>query len=194
MTVTKTRTKRETWMDWIPPEVPKPQWDELITREELLDHPYLRLAGVREGDLQYWEYNHYLPKAIRKHRGGVTRAVYPKWYVLTVYRLKEFQDMGLSLPEITPHLKQTIQGMLREQPNFDPDQTIVIPAAVYTMLSALADHLHRATGKEVSKAEVRLTTREPDQRQGIYTPVTLDVDRERAAREARLASRNRDKE
>lgn len=98
------KARRETWRDWVPPNVPEPRL--LLTRVQLVE--WFRTLGidVTENDLRFWEYKGILPHPVRQRYEGATRALYPDWFVPLVARLRQLQDRDkLSLEQIRSMLR-----------------------------------------------------------------------------------------
>lgn len=109
-TETPAKGTRETWRDWMPEGSPEPA--DLMTREAFL----ARLNGVGvdavEGDLRFWEYHGVLPRAIRRWHDGASRVLYPRWMIMAVALLRDFQDLGFSLRDIAPRLRALVRDAI----------------------------------------------------------------------------------
>jgi len=60
---------------------------------------------VSPDDIRFWENKNILPKGIRKSHKGAIRAIYPHWYVILIYRLRQMQQEGYSLAQIKRQLR-----------------------------------------------------------------------------------------
>ncbi len=97
------KAKRETWKDWRPADAPEPP---LLTRAALLALAERVGLRVTERDLRYWEAQGVLPGPVRRRHHGATRALYPRWMIDLIYRLRRYQEeTDLSLAEIASRLR-----------------------------------------------------------------------------------------
>ncbi len=105
-----TRPNKETWVDWVKDGAPDPSPEDLITRDELIDH--LREAGIpiTTRELRYWETEGALPRPVKRSHTGAIRAVYPRWVLRLVPRLRTLRHQGVPLPEIGAHLRLMLKG------------------------------------------------------------------------------------
>lgn len=103
-----------TWQD--------PPWNErtsgipdplLLTRAEVLDEAQRLGLDVDERDLRYWEAEGILPRPLRRHYQGATRAVYPSWYIDLIYKLRRLQGYNLSLKELPQRLQAESRRLSR---------------------------------------------------------------------------------
>lgn len=107
-TAETTKTRRESWIDWVPPEGRE---DALLDAEPLLTRAEL-VAELRRGgddvsarDLVYWQSVGAIPYPVKRQHQGAPHAFYPKWFVGTVHQLKSLQQQGYKLREIGPLLR-----------------------------------------------------------------------------------------
>jgi hypothetical protein len=95
-----------TWLDTLPEGDPEPSLDELMTRQELVEKLRANGIPVSETDIVFWEKRGVLPRAIRRHRDGAPRALYPKRAYGAIAILRSLQRDGMSLDAITRFLWQ----------------------------------------------------------------------------------------
>ncbi len=93
---------RETWVDWMPPGSPMP---ELLSHDELLKALHDRGVDVSPVALEHWRKSGVLPRPVRRWHDGATRPVYPIWLVGAITHLRQLQEAGKSLEEITPIMR-----------------------------------------------------------------------------------------
>lgn len=106
MTATATKTKRETWRDWMPADSPEPS--DLLTRDQLITRLAEIGVPVDDGTIRFWEYHGITPKPIRRWDADAkaARVYYPHWLLTIVLMLRELQKAGMSLDEIGPFLRE----------------------------------------------------------------------------------------
>ncbi len=111
----RTKSKRETWRDWLPPSAPLPE--VLYTRDELvLELERLDLGpGATARDIAYWESEGIIPTAVRQWHDGAVRAIYPEWIVWLIVELRTLQQEGYSLSEIALKLRSPLRVYLADQ-------------------------------------------------------------------------------
>lgn len=88
--------QRETWKQWLPPDVGMP---EVISRAELLLELAERGIEFSERTLRYWELQGVLPRAERRAYEGLARAVYPAWMAEVIAGVAPHRAL-LPLPRI----------------------------------------------------------------------------------------------
>ncbi len=89
---------QRTWEDRLPEYLRNP--DLYYTRDEVLGVLRDRGIDVDEVALVYWEKAGILPRAVRRWRDGVPRALYPPWAVDAIAHLRELQAKGRKLSDI----------------------------------------------------------------------------------------------
>lgn len=97
------RRKRQTWRDWLPPDIPEP--DRLMTRSELLAELHSEGVEVSTHDLDNWQVAGIIPYGLRRRHEGANRTLYPQWMIGTIRYLRELQDAGKPLSEIGAMLR-----------------------------------------------------------------------------------------
>ena len=114
----------ETWFDWMPPEGREDALldaEPLLTRDELIAE--LKKLGVEATprDFNLWQQRGALPSPLRRRHKGATRAVYPRWMIGLVVKLRDFQGDGRKLREIGPILRDHVSFMF-SPPSREPRQ------------------------------------------------------------------------
>ncbi len=106
------RTKRETWRDWLPPGAPDPT--PLRTRAQVLANLAALevIPHVSARDLGYWESEGVLPGAVKQWHEGAVRAVYPDWFLTLVLELRALQQDGYTLTQIAMKLRSPLRIQL----------------------------------------------------------------------------------
>ncbi len=109
-TAAPARPNKDTWVDWVKDGAPDPSPEDLITRDELIDH--LQQAGVpiTARELRYWETAGALPRPVKRSHTGAIRAVYPTWVLRLIPRLRTLRHQGVPLSEIGAHLRLMLRG------------------------------------------------------------------------------------
>ena len=108
MPTTTPKTKRESWLDWVPPEGREDALldaEPLLTRDEFITELKQDGIDVSARDLVYWQTIGVIPYPDRRRHKGATRAVYPQWMLNTVHLMKSLQEQGYRLKEIGPLLR-----------------------------------------------------------------------------------------
>lgn len=121
---TKAPPKRETWEDWLPPEGRDEgllDAEPLLTREELVAELNSVGHDVTARDLVYWQTRGVIPYPTRENRHGKSIAVYPRWMINLIHRLKSLQEEGRVLREIGPLLRSIVFHMFAPYPQ-TPEQ------------------------------------------------------------------------
>jgi len=151
-----TKPKRETWRDWLPPNMPPQAEDDLVTRDQLLDQVKRRCAAdtkpVTEIDLRYWEHLGALPGPVRKWHNGATRALYPGWMWLAVREVRLLQRAGYSLAQIAPQLRAYVDRNWGSGASASSG----LPRDTCEALLRLADAHAQASGVAVKHVDVRV--------------------------------------
>ncbi len=127
-TAEKTQAYTETWRDWMHPDAPEPEPDELFTRDEILQHVertarLQRLGRAVPGpepttvsDVRYWESIGVLPRPTRRRHGRAQYAVYPEWYGHLIRHIRFLQEGGASLDDIRPSVRSWARTLTRPEP------------------------------------------------------------------------------
>jgi DNA-binding transcriptional MerR regulator len=182
---TPPKSKRETWRDWLPAEIPSPPDDQLFTRDELLhllhqgaahlgnpsgsqfSNDLATRVALTTNELRYLESEGVLPRPIRRWHKGAVRALYPVWVVHLVTHIRGLQLSGFALAEIRPWAREHIAAIARGEPVTDrPTQTsspthtspTALPVTVRRELRRLARAHERVVGVETARVEVRVTS------------------------------------
>lgn len=145
-TAEKTATPpKETWLDWQPDGSPMP---DLLSHDQLLDELRDRGTPLTSASFQHYRQRGVLPRPIRRRYEGVTQAVYPSWFIPAIEHLRQLQDQGKSLDEITPFMRAwALSGGLWSDPYARELQSVRGPLR----------NLARAVGPHVTKITVTLT-------------------------------------
>jgi DNA-binding transcriptional MerR regulator len=80
--------------------------EDFLTRPELVEKVREQGFDVDEGTLVFWEKRGILPRAIRRHRDGAPRALYPPRAIEVVITIRELQQGGMTLNLIEPMMKE----------------------------------------------------------------------------------------
>ncbi len=111
----RSKSKRETWRDWLPPSAPLPE--VLYTRDKLvreLERVYMG-PSVTARDIAYWESEGIIPTAVRQWHNGAVRAIYPEWILWLIVELRTLQDEGYNLNQIALKLRSPARVYLADQ-------------------------------------------------------------------------------
>lgn len=169
----------ETWRGWLPDEIPSPDDDELITRDQLLAIVNDQGIKISVSDLRYWERLGVVPRPVRKWHNGATRALYPTQMITAIKEVRRLQRHGLSLGEIGPRVRDrfafacfvslvgadnleaslnAFRATLQMNPGIGPHTEAA--------LRTLAEEREQLTGIPTTRIEVRLIGK--DGRKTVY--------------------------
>ncbi len=115
MSKQRSKSKRETWRDWLPPSAPLPE--VLYTRDELVRELERLDLGPRvtARDIAYWESEGIIPTAVRQWHNGAVRAIYPEWILWLIVELRTLQGEGYNLNQIALKLRSPLRVYLADQ-------------------------------------------------------------------------------
>ena len=176
-----TRPRRETWLDWQPPNTPEPEG--LLTRDELIATLQRYGMHTHVNELRYWERAGVLPHPVRRWHNGAVRTLYPRWYGYLIRKVQELRGKGYSLPQIRPRVRAYAEHSLGRRsdlftdhfwheidieteepyrpalPHWDKasyEEDLPWPPALAPALRELADQQARYTGVATGRIEVRI--------------------------------------
>ncbi len=98
----KATAPRLEWLDLLPDGAPAPSLDELLTRDQVLEDMRHHGLDIDEVTLVYWEKAGILPRAVRRQRDGIVRALYPRWSLPVIREVRAYQAAGRRLRDIAP--------------------------------------------------------------------------------------------
>jgi hypothetical protein len=170
------KSKRETWLDWQPPDAPEPE--QLLTKGQLLDE--LRKMGehIPERTLNHWQSLGMIPRPVRRWHAGKPASFYAEWVVEAVVRARDMRRDGSRPADIGRSLRSWVVGQVSSDRHINVDDTLRLgahddlhlrrddspAAAAYATalataldaIKALADARERWTGVPVHRARLQL--------------------------------------
>ncbi len=150
---------RETWIDWLSEGESEPDYEDLLTRDELLEDLRRREIEATDRDLKFWEYEGILPRPVRRWHKGAVRAVYPDWYASLVWEIRSLQRHGYTLEQIRHRIRVSHwywSDSTTDPPSPDPEE-LRLPPRLVSQLEAIAQMRERETGIPADRIEVVVT-------------------------------------
>ncbi len=187
-TTTPPKAKRESWLDWVPPEGREDALldaEPLLTRDELVAELQRGGDDVSSRDIVYWQTRGVIPHPQRQRHRGATRGTYPQWAVNTIHLLKRLQNEGYKLREIGPLLRGDVYHRFMPRP-LTPVQeqrqaTRIAKQALFPLVEeldplirSLARISERIHGGHITHVEVRLINDQGKDR--VYPFLTGDTE------------------
>jgi DNA-binding transcriptional MerR regulator len=93
--------KRETWLDLLPDDAPRPTLDAMLTRDEVIAELQRRGVDIPLATLLSWERTGVLPRAVRRYRHGRSQMLYPAFAIDAIALVRTYQAQGQTLQEIS---------------------------------------------------------------------------------------------
>lgn len=164
---------KETWRDWMPPDMPEPAEGDLITRGELLQRLRDRNVVICPRTLQLWESMGIVPRPIRRWNNGGPRALYPPWDEDLVI----IADKGRGNREDIEKISQNVKDHVRYAAGSFAMQRYPVSYRLVDCLRDVAHAYDAAGGVSVSTARLVFSDEKGDDAFGItidfgLTPTT----------------------
>jgi len=163
---TDTKSKRETWREWINVgRLMEPK--QLMTRSEIVSKLQSEGVDVSERTLGYWEKIGVLPHPVREWHEGAVRAIYPAFTADAVRYVRHRQGAGWALEKIA-----------LEMPDWFRNAAMLPHVAVENRIHKLkqdlldaAELIERTEGEPVAGIEMNLIRAED----GTLNKIELNV-------------------